>query len=173
MSYILLVGIHGVGKTTLLNKLKDSIDLTALSISDLIRQAGNDIKREEKHTTNIQNNQFLWKEKLKEYSFLKDELVVLDGHFTLLDKNGDIVELPFEIFDGIDIRKIVLKRELPSVIKDRLENRDRTLWNIDLVDNFQETETKRAQQFSVEKNIPLLEINDGVQIEEVLGFLKL
>lgn len=55
------MGIHGVGKTTLLNKLKDSIDLTALSISDLIRQAGNDIKREEKHTTNIQNNQFLWK----------------------------------------------------------------------------------------------------------------
>ncbi|WP_156009734.1 ATP-binding protein [Streptococcus ruminantium] len=173
MSYILLVGIHGVGKTTLLNKLKDSIDLTALSISDLIRQAGNDIKREEKHTTNIQNNQFLWKEKLKEYSFLKDELVVLDGHFTLLDKNGDIVELPFETFDGIDIRKIVLKRELPSVIKDRLENRDRTLWNIDLIDNFQEIETKRAQQFSVEKNIRLLEINDGVQIEEVLGFLKL
>ncbi|HFI0613086.1 AAA family ATPase [Streptococcus suis] len=35
------MGIHGVGKTTLLNKLKDSIDLTALSISDLIRQAGN------------------------------------------------------------------------------------------------------------------------------------
>ncbi|MGT2812315.1 ATP-binding protein [Streptococcus minor] len=172
MSYILLVGIHGVGKTTLLNKLKESIDLTALSISDLIRQAGNDIKRDEKYTKNIQNNQFLWKEKLKEYSFLKDELVVLDGHFTLLDKNGDIVELPFETFDGIDIRKVVLKRELPSVIKDRLENRDRTLWNIDLIDNFQETETKRAQQFSVEKNIPLLEINDGVRIEEVLGFLK-
>lgn len=166
------MGIHGVGKTTLLNKLKDSIDLAALSISDLIRQAGNDIKREEKHTTNIQNNQFLWKEKLKEYSFLKDELVVLDGHFTLLDKNGDIVELPFETFDGIDIRKIVLKRELPSVIKDRLENRDRTLWDIDLIDNFQETEIKRVQQFSMEKNIPILEINDGVQIEEVLEFLK-
>lgn len=172
MSYILLVGIHGVGKTTLMNKLKESIDLTALSISDLIRQAGNDIKREEKYTTNIQNNQYLWKEKLKEYSFLKDELVVLDGHFTLLDKNGEIVELPFETFDGIDVRKIVLKRELSSVIKDRLENRDKTLWNIDFIDNFQETEPKRAQQFSVEKNIPLLEINDGVQIEEVLGFLK-
>ena len=79
--------------------------------------------------------------------------MVLDGHFTLLDKNGDIVELPFETFDGIDIRKIVLKRELPSVIKDRLENRDRTLWDIDLIDNFQETEIKRVQQFSMEKNI--------------------
>ncbi|HFI0300981.1 TPA: ATP-binding protein [Streptococcus suis] len=172
MGYILLVGIHGVGKTTLLNKLKESIDLTALSISDLIRQTGNDIKREEKHTTNIQNNQFLWKEKLKEYSFLKDELVVLDGHFTLLDKNGDIVELPFETFDDIEIRKIVLKRELPSVIKARLENRDRTSWSINIIDNFQETETKRVREFSVERNIPLLEINDGVQIEEVLGFLK-
>lgn len=166
------MGIHGVGKTTLLNKLKESIDLTALSISDLIRQTGNDIKREEKHTTNIQNNQFLWKEKLKEYSFLKDELVVLDGHFTLLDKNGDIVELPFETFDDIEIRKIVLKRELPSVIKARLENRDRTSWSINIIDNFQETETKRVREFSVERNIPLLEINDGVQIEEVLGFLK-
>ncbi|WP_449453710.1 hypothetical protein [Streptococcus suis] len=103
---------------------------------------------------------------------MKDELVVLDGHFTLLDKNGDIVELPFETFDDIEIRKIVLKRELPSVIKARLENRDRTSWSINLIDNFQETETKRVQEFSVKRNIPLLEINDGEQIEEVLGFLK-
>ena len=171
MGYILLVGIHGVGKTTLLNKLKESIDLTALSISDLIRQAGNDIKREEKHTKNIQNNQFLWKEKLKEYSFLKDELVVLDGHFTLLDKNGDIVELPFETFDGIEFRKIVLKRELSSVIKDRLENRDGTEWTIELIDNFQDVETKRVQQFSVQRNIPLLEINGSFDIEEMVRFL--
>lgn len=172
MNYILLVGIHGVGKTTLLNKLKESVDLTALSISDLIRQTGNDIKPEEKHTKNIHNNQFLWIEKLKEYSFLKDELVVLDGHFTLLDRYGKIVELPFETFDGIEIKKIILKRELPSVIKDRLENRDGTAWNINLIDNFQETETKRVQEFSTQRNIPLLEINDGVQIKEVVRFLK-
>lgn len=75
----------------------------------------------------------------------------------------------------VDVERLVetkLLIEQPSVIKDRLENRDRTLWDIDLIDNFQETEIKRVQQFSMEKNIPLLEINDGVQIEEVLEFLK-
>ena len=41
MEYILLVGVHGVGKTTLLENLKKDMQFVALSISDLIRQAGN------------------------------------------------------------------------------------------------------------------------------------
>ena len=62
LHYTLLIGVHGVGKTTLLNNLKEDIKLTAFSISDLIRQAGNNIKSNDKFTRNVMNNQELWKQ---------------------------------------------------------------------------------------------------------------
>ena len=116
MHYTLLVGVHGVGKTTLLNNLKEDIKLTALSISDLIRQAGNNIKSNDKFTRNVMNNQELWKQELKEYYFNEDDIVILDGHFTLLNTNREIVELPFSIFDNLPTTKIVIKLESPNII---------------------------------------------------------
>lgn len=108
MHYALLVGVHGVGKTTLLNNLRDDIQFTALSISDLIRQAGNEIRLNNKFTGNIANNQELWKQELATYPFQKDEIVILDGHFTLLDSLGQIIELPYSTFDGLKINRIIL-----------------------------------------------------------------
>ena len=40
MAYIFLAGIHGVGKSTLANKLKKSLDINTFSVSDLIRKSG-------------------------------------------------------------------------------------------------------------------------------------
>ncbi len=40
MEYVLLVGVHGVGKSYLLNELSGSISLHIILISDLIRKSG-------------------------------------------------------------------------------------------------------------------------------------
>ena len=61
MGYIFMTGIHGVGKTTLIRKLQKEIKLSAYSVSDLIRSAGNNIDTSEKNTGNISGNQELWK----------------------------------------------------------------------------------------------------------------
>ncbi|HEL1146944.1 TPA: hypothetical protein TVJ95_001926 [Streptococcus equi subsp. zooepidemicus] len=73
---------------------------------------------------NIANNQELWKQELAAYPFHEDEIVILDGHFTLLDSLGQIVELPYSTFDGLKINRIILKIEVPSTIQKRLMKRD-------------------------------------------------
>lgn len=172
MHYTLLVGVHGVGKTTLLNNLKENVNLTVLSISDLIRQAGNNIKSGDKFTRNVTNNQELWKKKLNEYHFNKNDIVILDGHFNLLNSNKEIVELPFSTFDDLFINKIVLKLEDPKVIQERLEKRDKQKWDKKLISTFQNKEKEKALKFSNLKNIPLYIYNEDKQLSELKQFIN-
>ena len=171
MHYALLVGVHGVGKTTLLNNLRDDIQFTALSISDLIRQAGNEIRLNNKFTGNIANNQELWKQELATYPFQKDEIVILDGHFTLLDSLGQIIELPYSTFDGLKINRIILKIEDPSIIQKRLMKRDNSHWDKDLIDSFQAKEQRRVIEFAQLEKIPLFLYDNDSKLEELKQFL--
>lgn len=166
MKYILLVGVHGVGKTTLVNNLKKQFKITSFAISDLIRQAGNDIKKGEKYTDGIDENQKLWKNCLKQYNFDPEENVILDGHFTLLDKEKQIIELPFSTFDGIEIKSIVLKTEHPNEIKKRLLQRDGEVWDLDIIEAFQKAEIKRTREFALQKSIPLFEFASDDEVSD-------
>ncbi|WMB27846.1 ATP-binding protein [Streptococcus didelphis] len=105
MEFILLVGVHGVGKSYLLNELSESISLQKISISDLIRNSGKKIDRGNKLVYNIEENQELWKEELKALTFNDGALIVLDGHLSLLNQEGVINELPLSTFNGIKIKK--------------------------------------------------------------------
>ena len=171
LHYALLVGVHGVGKTTLLNNLRDDIQFTALSISDLIRQAGNEIRLNNKFTGNIANNQELWKQELATYPFQKDEIVILDGHFTLLDSLGQIIELPYSTFDGLKINRIILKIEDPSIIQKRLMKRDNNHWDKDLIDSLQAKEQRRVIEFAQLEKIPLFLYDNDSKLEELKQFL--
>lgn len=171
LHYALLVGIHGVGKTTLLDNLKNDIQFTALAISDLIRQAGNKIQSNNKFTRNITNNQELWKQELATYPFQKDEIVILDGHFTLLDSLGQIVELPYSTFDDLKISRIILKIEDPSVIQKRLMKRDNSHWEKELIDSFQIREQKRVIEFARLEKIPLFIYDNDSKLEGLRKFL--
>jgi hypothetical protein len=171
LKYILLVGVHGVGKTTLLENLKKDVQFVALSISDLIRQAGNKIQSSDKFTKNIANNQELWKQELANYPFNDNDVVILDGHFTLLNNSKEIVELPFSTFDGLEISKIILKTEQPVVIRERLEKRDNQNWEKELIESFQKREQNRALEFSRLKNIPVFTYDSDLKLEELKQFL--
>lgn len=124
MDFILLVGVHGVGKSYLLNELSESISLQKVSISDLLRKSGKKIDRGDKLVSNIEANQELWKEELKALTFNDGALIVLDGHLSLLNQEGVINELPLSTFNGIKIKKIILKCEKPELIQERLRSRD-------------------------------------------------
>ena len=172
MKYILLVGVHGVGKTTLLENLKKDVRFVALSISDLIRRAGNKIQSSDKFTKNIANNQELWKEELANYSFKDNDVVILDGHFTLLNHSKEIVELPFSTFDGLEISKIILKKENPIIIRERLEKRDNQYWEQELIESFQESEENQALEFSRLKNIPIFIYDSDLKLGELKNLLN-
>lgn len=172
MEFTLLVGIHGVGKTTLTKKLKKLLTITSLSISDLIRKSGNNIQTNDKLTKGINQNQELWEEELIKIPFDEEEIVFLDGHFTLLNQEGDIIKLPFSTFDGINLNKIILKIEEPKVIQERLENRDHKEWDVKLITDFQNSEIERAQEFSKLKNIPIFVYESNSQMSDLEDFIS-
>ena len=58
----------------------------------------------------------LWKDKLKSYNFTEDDIIILDGHFNLINDNQEIITLDFNSLKDVGITKIVLKRENPEII---------------------------------------------------------
>lgn len=166
------MGIHGVGKTTLTDTLKNKLSITSIAISDLIRKSGNNIRTNEKFTKGINQNQEVWKEELIKMSFDKGETVFLDGHFTLLNQEGEIIKLPFSTFDGLNLNKIILKIENPEVIQERLERRDQKEWDVKLITDFQNSEIERVREFSKLKNIPIFVYENNSQMSDLEDFIN-
>ncbi|MGN9169525.1 AAA family ATPase [Paenibacillus polymyxa] len=167
--YILLAGIHGVGKTYLSKVLTEYLDFDAFSISDLIRRAGTRIESTNKNTDQAYANQSLWKKELNEINSEKRYLV-LDGHFCLLDSKQSIITLPEETFLGTNLKRIVLITQKPSIIQERLFNRDGVHYPLELLTEFQMSEIKAASAFSQNYQIPLFKYDESVSISELVNF---
>lgn len=172
MEYIFLAGIHGVGKTTLLNRVKESTEIETLAISDLIRSAGNNINISEKRTNDIVNNQQLWVQELYKQNFPQGIKVILDGHLSLLDTNSEIKRLEFSVFEGIEISKVVLKKENPNLIQERLYTRDQYSWDLKLINEFQKVEEQQVTNFCLIRNIPFLIYENDNMFPDLLHFIE-
>ncbi|HAO5978224.1 TPA: AAA family ATPase, partial [Listeria monocytogenes] len=120
MNYTLVSGIHGVGKSTLLKKITEVKSIRHYSISDLIRQGGQKILTNEKHTKNVNSNQEIWKNILKNLTINYNEQIFLDGHFVLLDDNGNLISLPEKTFEDIKIKSIIVVTASVNIIQERL-----------------------------------------------------
>ncbi|MGX7108889.1 ATP-binding protein [Facklamia miroungae] len=171
MEYIFLSGVHGVGKSTLLERISKDKNITIESISNLIRQAGNEIKESNKLTKNIPNNQNLWKQELNKKILLDDKKIILDGHFCLLNSKGEVVVLPDNTFEGTKMSKIIFKKEKNEIIKQRIENRDNIIWELETIKLLQSLEEKRAIFFSRKFDIPLFIFDNNELYKDLLEFI--
>ncbi|WP_445451304.1 AAA family ATPase [Enterococcus faecalis] len=169
--YIFLSGIHGVGKTTLANRINEVYPIYKKSVSDLIRSAGKGIEENDKSTSDIDNNQLLWKEELNRFP-LKNKILMLDGHFSLLNQENEVVPLAFETFEGTNMKKIILKKEKSIIIQDRLKNRDNRSYPIELIDSFQLMEEKRANLYAKINSIPIFIYDHDDSFSKLIKFRK-
>ncbi|MED3396081.1 AAA family ATPase [Bacillus wiedmannii] len=169
--YIFLSGIHGVGKSTLVKKLKNDIELEAFSISDLIRKAGNKIETSRKSTDNISMNQEMWKNELNNLELSCSKLL-LDGHFCLLNHENKIAPLDFETFKGTNMVKIIFMKNKSQVISERLSKRDSIKYSNELLTDFQETEMRQAIKYSRENNVKLFIYDEAEPYSELIKFIR-
>mgnify|MGYP007061648752 CR=1 FL=1 len=95
----------------------------------------------------------------------------MDGHFSLINTENEIIELPFETFQETDMIGIILKRELPSIVQRRLQQRDGIPWNVEKLKEFQLIEEERANEYALKNHIPLFLYKDDNQFEELLNFI--
>lgn len=147
---LLIGGIHGVGKTFFCTSIQKKLSINIYSASDLIAKEKNTVFKKDKLIKNIADNQnFLYLAVQK----LADSKLILDGHFSLLNKNQEVEKIPFEIFKELPISFITVIEADPCVIKDRLEKRDRRKWDVILLDKFQKVEISYAKEIAVKLKI--------------------
>jgi adenylate kinase len=152
-----IAGIHGVGKTTLCEKLKNDLNIAHYSASTIIKNKLNLVKNIKKIAKNVDSNQPALIEALN--NDINANEIILDGHFTLFTKNHEISKISVDVFEMMPIKIIFLLTCEPSEIIQRLSHRDKQKHPLLKIIELQEAEKKQALYVSDKLNIPLIEIS--------------
>lgn len=162
---VMLLGIHGVGKTFLLSQL----DYDNYSASDLIRQYKDSSPDEKKRVENIEDNQNILLNAIKNKK-LFGQRFILDGHCCLLNKESNVEKIYKDVFMELGLGGIIVLYEDEETVCKRLKLRDQLEWDINLIKEFQHMELEYAGQLAEELRIPYLVTKSGR--EEVVSFIN-
>lgn len=160
---IFVGGVHGVGKSTFAAMIKSECpQVECLSCSRIIKWE-NPAHKEVENVGETQN-------KLLQnlpYFIDQDKNYILDGHFCLLTEQDGIERVPIEVFETISPSMIVILKEEPNVICQRLNQRDSHIYSSELITEFQEKEIKYAKEVADTLGVPL-EICNSIEHEDVI-----
>ncbi|HCH5317009.1 ATP-binding protein [Vibrio gangliei] len=168
MSKIIFVsGIHGVGKGTLCRSLKELVGYPIYACSDLIKQNSSYIESG-KVVSNAEKNQLAL---LSGLNKITEEVILLDGHFCLVGKDEQVIELGYETFDAIKPAKIVNVTCDETIVNERLKARDGDALSVETLRTLQVAECNRAQDFASSRSIPLINFESGSDVNELLSWI--
>ncbi|WP_177190328.1 ATP-binding protein [Algoriella xinjiangensis] len=163
---IFIGGVHGVGKGHICQIIKSNINIVHLTASDVLKWK--DISAiDNKLVQDINETQDLLIVNLKKIVD-KDKRYLLDGHYCLLNKNGESERVPFKTFEDLNLSKILIVFEDTKIIKQRLEIRDGKDYDLEQIKYFQNMEVEYAKEISRKLNLPLLEIQSSDYNQETL-----
>ncbi len=142
---IFVAGIHGVGKTTLCNIVKEKLNINTFSSSALIQKANRQKNFIDKHTDNVKENQDILLQAIHQYIDQKN-IAMLDGHFILINGNNELEKVPVTTFKGMNIISVILIIDDPQQILERLVNRDNHKYDLEFIKKFQAEEISLAKE---------------------------
>jgi adenylate kinase len=140
---IFIGGIHGVGKTTSCQELASKFHISHFSAGDLITLVKKDLHRQ-KEVENVKENQENLLLALNKY-LEPGYWYLLDGHFCLLNKNKQVVKVPFPTFELIQPKGILTLIDKTEKIHERLVRRDNNEYDLNLLSHLQEEEIRYAK----------------------------
>lgn len=152
---VFVAGVHGVGKTYLASQLPATLGLMYTSASKLIKEEcampnwGAD-----KRVSNVDANQIALAAAVKRHNDAGTRLL-LDGHFVLLNSQGEFSPLGIEVFKPLNLDGIVLLENDPHTIAIRIHKRDGRRTDIDRMVEFIDAERSQGQMVCVELGISL------------------
>lgn len=167
---IFVGGVHGVGKTTLCNRIKEDLGIKNYSSSELIGRYNSLILNDNKQVDNINNNQDILLQSINKY-IDKSEPIILDGHFALINKDNLIELVPIETFRGLNLLGILVIIDDPVNIVKRLEHRDNKKCDINFIAEFQNNEIEWAQSVSKDLGIDLLVVPASDRLADLYKFI--
>lgn len=170
MSKIIFIGgIHGVGKGKICKELCSQTDFKHLVASDLIK-IGNASDKRVSHLDENQDKLILG---LKG-AVKNNNNYLLDGHFSLMTKNGTIENIPIEVFSAIDnLHGIVVIANNPEIIQKGLKERDNKEYDIEFLSDFQDREIEHANTVGNALGIPVNEFwMSKDRVENLISFIQ-
>lgn len=168
---IFIGGIHGSGKGKICEEITSKFNLIHLTASEVLKW--NELSNQnEKQVKDINYTQNRLIDNLNKI-INKNNNYLLDGHYCLLNENGIPVKIPIKTFEDINPIKLILIIANPEVIRERLENRDKKNYDINLIEEFQNLEIEFCKEISIYLEAPLHIINSGeLNIDNLENFLK-
>lgn len=168
-SSIFLGGIHGVGKSSLCEKIFIPFGYECFTASQLIKTSGGTL-RKDKAVENLDQNQALLVSRVR-YQQKKSFRFLLDGHFVLKDINSQLQKIPLEVFRCLKLTKLILLTGNEQDIAQRLNKRDGQRWEVGFLQDFQNIEREHAHFISQELGIPLLVCDIHNSLNKIKKFL--
>ena len=164
-------GVHGVGKSSMFSRMANKRGITHWSASGLIKAVKSDaLFDDSKVVQDVANNQDLLVRGYHQAISGQKGLILLDGHFTLINKEGLVIEVPIATFKELRLAALTCVSEAPQTIYKRLMLRDGRAPSVDQINSHQEREVIAARNVANHLRIELLEIQSGDD-EELAGLL--
>ena len=167
---IFIGGVHGIGKTTLCRSICSKFNITHHSASELIKRYSHIEFALNARVENIDENQEALINAINEY-LDPQKKYIMDGHFCLLNQDGKVTKIPEPTFTAISPLAIILLHDDPSNIHSRLKDRDRKIYDLDLLVSFQEQELNYSQSVASKLNISYLKANPFRDRERIDKFI--
>lgn len=171
---IFVGGIHGVGKSTICQKLVSDLNINYLSASEVLKWADLNTDKKNKKVSDIPQTQNRLISGLTNI-ITQDNYYILDGHFCLFNKEGIVTKIPLETFIAISpIYLIIVIDDIADIVI-ALEKRDEKAYDFDTLAQMQNLEIEYAHEISQKLNIPLFEFNKNnyaLNYESILSQLN-
>lgn len=151
-------GVHGVGKTFVLQPVCESLGVRHATASQLIKeQRGLTNWSTSRQVDNIDENQCALVAAVKRLEQC-GETIVLDGHFVLRRTVGVHEKIGTETFAQLMIRGVILLEAPSSTIADRLMRRGDTTWERSEIEIFARMELEHAEAVCQQLGVRLVRL---------------
>lgn len=168
---IFVSGIHGVGKTYFCEMTRERLGIKSFPASELIAERKKQGFSPNKLVTDIGENQRFLLDAIE--CLRRDEgEFILDGHFCLLDGQGQITRIQPDTYAMLNPDLMVLLTEEPAIIAERRLKRDGVKQVTSEIQAFQEEERRYAEEISDWLNVPLIVSKGANDLERVVKLIE-
>lgn len=166
---IFVGGIHAVGKGTVCKELAEKFNFEHLSASQVLKwdEISDSKNKKVQNFTTTQDRLLTNLNRIVK----PNEKYLLDGHFTLLNSNGEPEKIDEATFIGIQPKSIILLTCETKIIFERLKQRDDSIYKLSVLEKMQQMEVEHANYISKKLEIPLFTVIDG-NTSSVIEYLK-
>ena len=156
---IFVAGVHGVGKSYLASQAPSTLALMHTSASKLINEERKmSTWNVDKRVDDVDANQIALASAVTRYNSAGKRLL-LDGHFVLLNGQGEFVRLGSNVFRPLNLDGVVLVEATPDTIAARIRGRDGRAVDVEHITKFMAAERSQAQTVCNELGVSLSILN--------------